>query len=165
MRDLIIVSGAAGSGKTTICKLLNRKLNTPYIDFGWLRQFHLKLDWSNQGKEEEALAFDNLIYIIRNYLNHGYKNVFVTDLSEERVEEMTKIFSKNDFIVASLIVNSDEELKKRVLGERDSGYRDFNNAITWNKFIRERTNLPNEHKIDNTHNDPEKTAQEIIKLL
>ncbi|MFY9462993.1 MAG: AAA family ATPase [Candidatus Sungiibacteriota bacterium] len=165
MKDLIIISGAPGSGKSTIAKLLQEKLKSPYIDFGWMREWHLLSDWSDQSKEEESMAFDNLVYLLRNYIKHGYKNILVTDLQEGRVKELTSIFSVNELIVVSLIVDNDEELKKRVLGERDSGFKNFEASIAWNRLVLNRSDLLNEYKLDNTHNNPIQTADQILELL
>jgi len=38
MKDIIIIYGAPGSGKTTVAELLQDKLQSPYVDFGWLRE-------------------------------------------------------------------------------------------------------------------------------
>src|SRR3989344_5103023 len=48
-------------------------------------------------------------------------------------------------------------LKNRVLGERDSGFKDFKSSLSWNKNLIERKNLKNEFKVDNTHRNPNKT--------
>ncbi len=165
MKDLIILAGTPGSGKSTLCRLLREELHSPYIDFGWMREWHLSPDWSNQSPEEREMAFENLVFILKNYLKHGYKNILVTDFGDGHVELLTKIFSDNDVIVVSLILNDDEELKRRVLSERASGFKNFEAAIAWNRMARERPDFKNEYKIDNTSSDPQKTAREILRLL
>ena len=62
MKDLIILAGAPGSGKSTIGELLREKQGFPLIDFGWLRQGHLDDRWSNATPEEEQMAFENLVF-------------------------------------------------------------------------------------------------------
>ncbi len=143
MKDLIIISGAPGSGKTTISKLLHRQLNfPPIVDFGNIRAMHLDEKWSNQNKEEEKMSFENLLFILRNYFRHGYKNVIVNDLLDFRVQEIPRRFRSLDFLIVSLIVD-DKELKKRVLGERDSGYKDVPSALEWNRKLMERKPVRN----------------------
>ena len=51
--DLIIFAGAPGSGKTTICEILQKKLNCPLIDFGRLREPHLDRAWKKANETEE----------------------------------------------------------------------------------------------------------------
>lgn len=165
MKDLIIISGAPGSGKSTIGELLREKQGFPLVDFGWLRQGHLDNKWSNASPEEERMAFENLNFIIKNYWRHGYKNVIVTDFRDDKLATVAETFKETDYIIVSLIITEDAELKKRISGERDSGFKNIDEAIEWNKSLKSRPTLPNEHKIDNTHNDPAKTAKEILELV
>jgi adenylate kinase family enzyme len=168
MKDLIIVAGAPGSGKTTVAVKLKEKLDpTTYIDFGCLREWHLLRDWSNASKEEEELAFENLILVLHNYLKHGYKNIILTDLLDEKMLRLANEFSGHDVAIFTLIVNDGKELARRVkgeseVGERDSGFRDVKKALEYqNKYLC-REKLSNEYRVDNTHNDPSITVQEIL---
>ena len=165
MNDLIIISGAPGSGKTTIAENIQKKLDCPYIDFGWLREWHLKPDWSNTSIQEENMAFDNLIYIIRNYLKNGYKNILVSDLTDEKVIRLTELFADVKVLIVSLIINDDEELKKRVLSNRDSGYKNWETSIEWNSKLKDRATIKNEVKIDNSTSDLFGIVNKIIKIL
>ncbi|MBI2666800.1 AAA family ATPase [Candidatus Woesearchaeota archaeon] len=166
MTDFIFIAGSPGSGKTTISNLLKTKLkNTPLIDFGWIREFHLDKEWKNANKKEEQMSFENLFFILTNYVKHGYKNIIVNDLQDFRIEQIHKKFLKYNYVIISLIIKDDEELKNRVLGERDSGFKDVKTAVSWNNKIIKRKNLKNEFKIDNTHRIPEKTVNTILELI
>jgi adenylate kinase family enzyme len=165
MKDLLIFSGAPGSGKTTIGELLQERLNAPLIDFGCLRQGHLNREWSNQSPAEEDMAFENLIFIVRNYLKHGYKNVILNDLREDKIIALSQIFKDTNFVIISLIITDDEVLRKRVLGKRDSGFKNAEASVEWNRKLRERETLPNEFKIDNTHNNPQETVRGILETI
>lgn len=83
MKDFIFIVGAPGSGKSTIAKILQRKLESPLFEFGWIPEFR------NTGKkeigysEEESLAFENLVLVVKNYAKHGFKNVIITDLNNQ----------------------------------------------------------------------------------
>lgn len=165
MHNFIFIAGAPGSGKTTISRLLQEKLKCPVIDFGNLRIFHLDREWSNASEEEESMSFENLVYILKNYAKHGYKNVIINDLKDFRIEQIPETFKDYEYLIVTLVINSDEELQKRVTQERDSGYKNPEKAIEWNYHIKARDMLLGEHKIDNTHNEPEKTVEEIMKLV
>ena len=165
MKDLVILGGPPGSGKSTIGELLREQQGFPLVDFGWLRQGHLNNQWSNASDEEEQMAFENLVYIINNYWKHGYKNIIVTDLQEDAIKTLAETFKAKKYKIISLVITDDEELKKRVLGERDSGFKDVKEAVEWNRELIERELLPNEVKIDNTHNDPTLTVQKILEII
>lgn len=108
--DLLVIAGAPGSGKTTVCDILYAALESPYIDFGDVRNFHLDRQWSNQSPQEEQMSFENLVYILKNYIRYGYKNVILNDLKDFRVQQIPELFAKHNYLIASLVVESDDEL-------------------------------------------------------
>ena len=163
---LIFIAGSPGTGKTTVSKLLRDKLNSPYIDFGWLREFHLDREWKKANEKEEQMAFDNLVFMLKNYIKNDYKNVIVTDLLEKRIAQIHELFQPDEYIIFTLTVSDDEELKRRVLEPtRDSGYRNFEEAIAWNRREMERSIFQNETKIDTIDKLPEEVTNSIIEQL
>lgn len=163
---LIFIAGSPGTGKTTVSKLLRDKLNSPYIDFGWLREFHLDREWKKANEKEEQMAFDNLVFMLKNYIKNDYKNVIVTDLLEKRIAQIHELFQPDEYIIFTLTVSDDEELKRRVLEPtRDSGYRNFEEAIAWNRREMERSIFQNETKIDTLDKSPEEVVKIIIEQL
>lgn len=164
--DLIIVNGAPGSGKTTISKLLHKRLDSVFIDFGDnLRTPHLDILWKRASNKEENMTFENLAFILKNYIKNGYKDIIITDLSDEKVLKLAKIFLKNKVLIITLLVDN-KELEKRVINpKRDSGFRNVKKAIEHNKQIIERKQLKNEIRIDNNQNNPKNTIKKIIKII
>ena len=164
MPDLLVIAGAPGSGKTTVSRLLRDKLNSPYIDYGYIREFHLDLEWKNQSAEEEQMSFENLTYIVKNYFRYGWKNVIVTDLRDFRVEQIPEIFAGFNYAIFTLFTKTDEELAERII-TRNDGFMNVEAAVEWNKHVQRRNLVANEYRIDNTHRHPEKTTLEILRLL
>ena len=166
MSSLLFIGGAPGSGKTTVSRLLHEKFQSVMIDFGTLREFHLDNLWTKQSDKEERMAFENLVFILKNYIRNGYKNVIVNDLKDFRIEQIPEVFADDDYLIVTLVVYEDDELRRRVLDpNRDSGWRDVERALEWNRAVIERPAVENEYKLDNTANTPERTAQDIINLI
>ena len=166
MYDLIFLLGAQGSGKTTVAKLLKEKLGSPHIDFDWIRGFHLNKKWRDANNTELDMSLDNLISILKNYIKHKYRNIFVSGFTEKDIDKVLNEFKDSKYIIITLFLTNEEMLKQRVLTEsRDSGFRNFEESIKFNKRLREELKYPNEHKIDNTNQTPEETANYIKTLL
>lgn len=162
--DLIIMLGAPGSGKSTISEILQKKLDSPMIDFGKLREFHLDREWKKESNAEKEMTFENLIFILKNYIKHGYKNIIINDLVGGQATRLAKIFAKNKCLLITLVVE-DSELARRVLSPRNSGFKNVKLALEWNKEFREGKPLKNEHVMDNSHTSPEKTVMEILNII
>jgi broad-specificity NMP kinase len=160
--DIIFIAGAPGTGKSSVAKYIQEKLNCPCFEFGWIPEFRNKGNESISYIEDEAIAFENLSLVAKNYIKHGFKNIIITDLEDKRIKELHTVFQKENYILLTLIVNDNEILKSRVLNEtRSSGYRDFKSAIKINKEILNRELLPNEIRIDTTN----QSLEEVVKII
>ena len=166
MASVIVISGAPGSGKTTITKLLHQHFQSVMIEIGWLRQYHLDPLWLKASPREEAMSFENLVFILRNYLKNDYDYILVNDLEDHRIQQIPSLFEPHQFIIISLVILDDEVLKCRVLDpDRDSGYRDHRTAVISNHALMDRPLLTNEYKFDNTSTDLEEACRKIIDLI
>lgn len=166
MYSFIFLLGSQGSGKTTIARLLKEKLGAPHIDYDWIRDIHLNRDWSNISDTEAKMSFENLLFLLKNYKKYNYENVIVSGFTEHDIEKVLQEFKDDKYIVITLFLTDDEILKQRVITEsRDSGFRDFEQSIQFNKKLKEEMKFPNEHKIDNTYQTPEETVSQILGLL
>ena len=167
MTKIIFISGAPGSGKTTISNQLKIQLkDCPLIDFGWIREFHLNKSWGNATDKEEQMSFENLVFILKNYIKNGYPHIIVNDLLDKRIMEIAKIFKPTDYLIFSLVVNDDKELSQRVLDTtRDSGYKNVKDALRWNKQLINRGPVNNEFKIDNSSKNPKNAIKIILQKI
>lgn len=166
MYNYIFILGAQGAGKTTIARLLKEKMNSIHIDFDWIRDFHLNKSWTNTTDTEEAMSLENLVFLLKNYAKHNYKNVIIGGFTEKNIKRILDELKDYRSIVFTLYLTDDEILKQRVLTEsRDSGFRDFEQSIEFNKKLRDELHFPSEHKIDNTNQTPEETLNQITKKI
>lgn len=164
--DFIVMAGAPGSGKSTISELLHAQFGSCLIDFGSLRQFHLNRAWSNASPLEEQMAFDNLVAILKNYARHGYKQVIVNDLRDHRVQQIPAVLAGYTFVIITLVISDDEVMRARVLNpERDSGFRDDEAALAWNRTLLDRPAVANEHKLDTTQLSVAQTVEAVLYLI
>jgi len=161
--DLLVIAGAPGSGKTTVSDILHATLHSPYIDFGDVRNFHLDRQWSNQSPREEQMSFENLVYILKNYIRYGYQNVILNDLQDFRVQQIPELFAEHNYLIASLVIESDDELAARIRN-RNSGFTNVERALTWNREIQQRPLLAGEYRIDNMRNNPQQTVDTILQI-
>lgn len=164
MPDVIVIGGAPGVGKSTLAAALRERLQAPWIDFGRLREFHLRPDWSNQSPQEESMAFENLLAILRNYARHGYRNVLVDDLRDHRVQQVAERLAGLDVRTVTLVLGDDVELRRRVR-TRDDGWTDAEAAVAWNRAVVARPAVVGETKMDVTHLSPVCLVDEACRVL
>lgn len=160
---LIFIAGAPGSGKSSVAKALQEKLDCPLFEFGWIPEFRNTGEKILSYTEEESLAFENLVLVAKNYVKHGFKNVIVTDLNNEYIKQLPKIFSDYDFVIYTLRVQDKETLKRRVLdSSRSSEYRDWEKALEINDVLQNRPAFQNEVFIDVDGQSAEAIADQIL---
>lgn len=161
MKDIIIISGAPGSGKSSLGRALKNKLDSVEIPFSDLRNFHLDKEWKNKSEKEEKMSYENLLSVIRNYLSHDYHNVIVHDLQDFRVAELAKEFPNS--VVITLLADS-ECIRERI-EERKAGWKDVEKAIAWDEKLRSLPILPNEHRIETTQKSIEEVLSEVLVIV
>lgn len=69
MKKFIIINGAMGVGKTSICKELNKILiNSVWLDGDWCMMMN---PWDFTNEINKKIFLDNLNYLLKNYLSNS----------------------------------------------------------------------------------------------
>ena len=112
------------------------------------------------------MAFDNLVAILKNYARHGYHHVLVNDLRDHRVQQLPEVLANYNFIIITLVISDDAVMRARVLNpERDSGFRDVEAALAWNRTLLDRPAVANEHKLDTTTLSIAESVDAVLHLI
>ncbi|MBY6036905.1 AAA family ATPase [Fictibacillus nanhaiensis] len=73
MRNVYILSGPAGVGKSTTSKELVKKLsNSAYLSGDYISHMHIngrEKPWESE--HEHSLIWNNILHLTRNFINHG----------------------------------------------------------------------------------------------
>lgn len=164
--SVIFITGAPGTGKSTVAAMIHERLRCPWFEFGWIPEFrnlnpHTEISY----EDEERMSFENLMLVTGNYLRHGFENVILTDIREEFTDEVRKTFGDQVRVIV-LYSTSDEVIRERVLG-RDNGneYRNADEAVAINRRFMERETQEGEIRVRCNGVSAEDVAQCVIDAL
>ncbi|MFQ6792624.1 MAG: AAA family ATPase [Thomasclavelia sp.] len=124
MKRLYIIGGTMGIGKTTVSKVLNKKLaNSVFLDGDWC----WNMDPFVVNEETKALVLDNICCLLNNFINCTvFDNIifcWVLHQQDTIDELLTRINLENvDVKVISLVCNQ-EALIKRLQQDIDQNIR------------------------------------------
>ena len=178
MYQIIFIAGAPGSGKSTVTHALHKQFGSlgteeyqqefgvPMFEFSWIPEFRRKNDLVTSYTEDEALAFENLTIVLRNYVKHGYNNILVTDLADKHILELHNVFQNEKYLLVTLTIDDNETLKQRVLSEDRYGeYREWEEAQIINSALLQRDPLPNEFRIDVSGKSVDEVVEEAYSRI
>ena len=161
MKNLYIIGGTMGVGKTTVCRSLQKKLeNCVFLDGDWC--------WDSSPflvtDETVAVVKDNICHTLNNFLGcSAYKNVLFCWVlhRQEIIDEILNRLDVSDcHVICISLIATREEIEKRLRKDIASGLR--TNDVLERSFQR----LPlyselNTIKIDTT----EKSIDETVRLI
>ena len=109
MKRVVIINGPIGVGKTTVGKLLCKRLDkSAFIDGDWCFDLHPFI----ANKETKDMAIDNIVHIINNYLNCSYCDFVVFCWVMDKKEVYRKIvenIQREDIRLYEITLNCTEE--------------------------------------------------------
>jgi predicted kinase len=187
---IIIVAGFAGSGKSTIGKLISEKLKIPYLDKDTLTRYFtdqmLTEDGSGKGDRESSyysevinpLEYDTLIKVAVENIELGISVVlsapFIRQLNDSswfksKIESFSPI---SNFEVKLIWIESSREVERVRLIDRDAE-RDQNKLENWETYCDSVNNIKIEseykkytfYNLENNIENIENQINDLIKWL
>lgn len=124
MKQLYLVGGTMGVGKTTTCQALKRLLDrSVFLDGDWC--------WDSSPfqvtKETKAMAMDNICYLLNNFLRcRAYESVIFCWVMHEKTiidEILRRVDTKNCAVKVISLVCTPSALEKRLQRDVEASLR------------------------------------------
>ena len=124
MKNLYIVGGTMGVGKTSVCQQLKKILpNSVFLDGDWCWD----ADPFQVTDETKAMVTDNIRYLLNNFLHcTAYENVIFCWVMHEQsiIDSIIEKLDINNCDVKCISLIADEvNLRKRLIKDVESGIR------------------------------------------
>ena len=162
MKNIYLIGGTMGVGKTTTCQVLKKKLpNCAFLDGDWCWD----MDPFQVNEETKAMVMENIIFMFNSFIRCSvYENiVFCWVMHEQEIMDriLARLELKDCQVFLFSLVASPKALKIRLQKDIDQGLR------TEDVLRRSMDRLPLYEKLDTVKIDvsnisPEETARQII---
>ena len=162
MKNLLLIGGTMGVGKTTTGKILKKKLsNAVYLDGDWCWD----ADPFVVTDETKKMVMDNIAHLINNFLRcTSYENVIFTWVMHEQAiidDILSHLHTENACVFCFSLVSDEKSLTERLQKDVTAGIR------TPDVIERSVKRIPlyekiNSIRIDTTEKTPDEAANEII---
>jgi broad-specificity NMP kinase len=163
MKNIFLIGGAMGVGKTTTCQIIKEKLNdSVFLDGDWCWDMHP----FQVTDETKQMVVENICFLLNNFIKCStYENiVFCWVMHEQAIisDIVSRIKTENCKIHLISLVCSEKELQTRLRKDVDAGIR------TEDIIRRSIHRIPlyeklNTYKVDVSKMGPEQAAEFIIR--
>lgn len=166
MKKLLFIGGPMGVGKTSVAKLLQKKLpQTVYLDGDWC--------WFTNpwilNEETRQIALDNICYMLNNFLaSKSYQNIILTWIlqSDELIESITnRLNLKNVSFYNFSLIASEEAIINRLELDLAEGIRTERVVIPRSLERLEQIKKVSSIQIDTTDKGEDEVVEEILEEL
>ena len=164
MKNIYIIGGTMGVGKTTVSQIIKKNLdNSVFLDGDWCWDSHP----FQVTDETKNMVMHNICFLLNQFIHcSAYQNIIFCWVLHEQsiIDTIFASIDKTDCSVKNVSLICDaEELKKRLMKDVEAGKR------TADVIERSIERLPmygllNTVKIDTNGKDPAEVADKIIAL-
>lgn len=160
MKNFIIINGAMGVGKTSICKELYKKLeNSAWLDGDWCMMMN-PFSETNQ-----KIFLENIYYLLNNYLSHPtFEYVLFSWVipREDMMDYIIRRLSDNDFhLIRVTLLCSDDKLRERMLRTGRDEMTIEKSMLYQEVFKNSNTTV----KLDTSQLSLVETVDEVLKII
>ena len=164
MKNIYLIGGTMGVGKSTICRIMKYKLNNSvFLDGDWCWDMHPFLVTD----ETKQMVMENICFLLNNFLGcSAIENVVFYWVMHEQViinDILSRIETSNCKIHLISLVCSQQELRTRLTKDVEAGIRMedvIQRSIERIPFYEALKTV----KVDVSNRSPEQAADYIIEL-
>ncbi|WP_109708946.1 MULTISPECIES: AAA family ATPase [Clostridia] len=162
MKNLFLIGGTMGAGKTATCQILKQKLNNSiFLDGDWcwdMHPFHVT-------EETKQMVLENICYILNNFIRcSAYENIIFCWVMHQQAiidDILSRLDTVNCKVHSISLICSEQSLRTRLEKDIAAGIR------TEDVVLRSMERIPlygklNTFKVDVSEIIPEQVANYII---
>ena len=162
MKNIYLIGGTMGVGKTTTCQILKKKLpNCVFLDGDWCWDMHP----FQVTPETKKMVMENICFLLNQFIRcSAYENIIFCWVMHEQaiIDEILSGLETTDCLVHTISLICDEdEVRNRLQKDVDAGIRSADVVPRSIERIGLYEKLDTE-KIDITNITPEQAAEKII---
>ncbi len=164
MKNIYLIGGTMGVGKTTVCQILKKELpDCVFLDGDWCWDMHP----FQVTAETKQMVMENICFLLNQFIQcSAYKNIIFCWVMHEQeiINEIVSKLQTNGCLVHKIsLICGAEELRKRLQRDVDAGIRTEDVIPRSIARIDLYRKLDTE-KIDVSHMTPEQTAKQIVEI-